>query len=115
VVGLTERRRGQKNDALDAFQRAEELRTGTIKTSVFKAPRRFSRLRELSRVHSMLVRDVVRVQGRLKAMYRAREVFRRRARAFTGRVGGRPGGPSFRCLAVGPPRSSTRNTTACGR
>lgn len=74
VAGLMQRSRGQKNDALDAFRRAEELRTGTIKTSVFKAPRRFSRLRELSRVHSMLVRDVVRVQGRLKAMYRARGV-----------------------------------------
>lgn len=74
VAGLTERRRGQKNDALDAFQWAEELRTRTIKTPVFKAPRQFSRLRELSRLHSMLVRDVVRVQGRLKAMYRARGI-----------------------------------------
>jgi transposase len=54
--------------------RAEELRTNAIKTSVFKAPRRFSRLRELARVHSMLVRDVVRVQSRIKVMYRARGI-----------------------------------------
>jgi len=74
VAGITEKRRGQKSDELDAFRCAEELRTGTIKISVFKAPRRFSRLRELSRVHSMLVRDVVRVQNRLKAMYRARGI-----------------------------------------
>ena len=73
VAGITESR-GQKSDVLDAFQRAEELRTGTVKTSVFKAPRRFSRLRELSRVHSMLVGDVVRVQNRLKAMYRSRGI-----------------------------------------
>ena len=73
VAGITESR-GQKSDELDAFRRAEELRTGTVKKPVFKAPRQFSRLRELSRVHGMLVRDVVRVQGRLKAMYRCRGV-----------------------------------------
>jgi transposase len=73
VAGVTESR-GQKSDVLDAFQRAEELRTGNVKTTVFKAPRRFGRLRELSRVHSMLVRDVVRVQSRLKAMYRSRGI-----------------------------------------
>ena len=74
VVAGIGKSRGQKSDVLDAFQRAEDLRTGTIKTHVFKAPRRFSRLRELSRVHSMLVGDVVRVQNRLKVMYRARGV-----------------------------------------
>jgi transposase len=73
VAGISESR-GQKSDVLDAFRRAEELRSGTIKTPVFKAPRRYSRLRELARVHSMLVRDVVRVQTRLKVMYRARGI-----------------------------------------
>lgn len=73
VAGIRDSR-GQKSDALDAFQRAEELRTGTIRKPVFKAPRLYSRLRSLGRVHSMLVRDVVRVQARLKAMYRARGV-----------------------------------------
>ena len=73
VAGISESR-GQKSDVLDAFRRAEELRSGTIKTPVFKSPRRYSRLRELARVHSMLVRDVVRVQTRLKVMYRARGI-----------------------------------------
>lgn len=73
VAGISQSR-GQKSDVLDAFLRAEELRTNSIKTPVFKAPRRFSRLRELARVHSMLVRDVVRVQSRIKAMYRARGI-----------------------------------------
>ena len=73
VAGISQSR-GQKSDALDAYMRAEELRTNAIKTSVFKAPRRFSRLRELARVHSMLVRDVVRVQSRIKVMYRARGI-----------------------------------------
>jgi len=73
VAGISESR-GQKSDEKDAFRRAEELRTGTVKTPVFKAPRRFGRLRELARVHAMLVRDVVRVQSRLKAMYRSRGI-----------------------------------------
>jgi hypothetical protein len=73
VAGISESR-GQKSDTLDAFRRAEELRTGTIKTPVFRAPRRYSRLRELARVHTMLVRDVARVQSRLKVMYRARGI-----------------------------------------
>lgn len=74
VAAIHERSRGPKSDVLDAFQRAEELRTNQVRKSVFKAPRRFSKLRELSRVHTMLVRDVVRVQGRLKATYRARGI-----------------------------------------
>jgi len=74
VVAGIGKNRGQKSDERDAFARAEELRTGTVKTAVFKAPRLYSRLRELARVHSMLVRDVVRVQARLKGMYRARGI-----------------------------------------
>jgi len=74
VAGIREKKRGQKSDTLDAFRRAEDLRTGSIKTPVFKAPRQFGRLRELARMHGALVQDVVRVQGRLKARYRARGV-----------------------------------------
>ena len=66
--------RGQKSDAIDAFKLAEALRTGSIRGSVFKAPRELGRLRELVRVHSMLVSDVMRVQLRMKSMYRARSV-----------------------------------------
>jgi len=74
VVAGIGKSRGQKSDTLDAFRRAEDLRTGSIKTSVFKAPRQFGRLRELARLHGALVQDVVRVQARLKARYRARGV-----------------------------------------
>ena len=38
VVAGIGKSRGQKSDILDAFQRAEDLRTGAIKTRVFKAP-----------------------------------------------------------------------------
>ena len=85
VASITESR-GQKSDMLDAFRRAEELRTGTVKKPVFKAPRQFSRLRELARVHWMLVRDVVRVQGRLKAMYRCRGVSTPGTRVYSPRA-----------------------------
>ena len=48
VTGITQSR-GQKSDVLDAFMRAEELRTNSIQTPVFKAPRTFTRLRDGSR------------------------------------------------------------------
>ncbi len=57
VAGISQSR-GQKSDVVDAFLRAEELRTNAIKTRVFKAPRRFTRLRELARVYSMLMAPV---------------------------------------------------------
>lgn len=73
VTTITESR-GPKNDAIDAFGLAEKLRTGAIKTSVFKDGGKFLRLRELARVHSMLVGDAVRVQCRIKALYRGRGI-----------------------------------------
>jgi len=41
---------------------------------VYKAPKEFAALRELARVHGMLVSDVVRVQLRLKSVYRSRAI-----------------------------------------
>ena len=41
---------------------------------VFKAPREFTRLRELSRIHMTLVGDVVRAQARIKSLYRSHGV-----------------------------------------
>jgi hypothetical protein len=60
VTGIS-RSRCRKSDQLDAFLRAEELRTNSIQTPVFKASRPFSRLRVLARVHSMRVRDFPRI------------------------------------------------------
>lgn len=39
VVASVSESRGQKSDLVDVFQRAEELRAGTIEKRVFKAPR----------------------------------------------------------------------------
>jgi transposase len=73
VTGVT-RSRGPKSDRVDAYALAEKLRTNAVDKPVFKAPSAFTRLRELARVHEMLVRDVVRVQARLKYVYRSRAV-----------------------------------------
>ena len=72
-MGVSESR-GPKNDERDAFALADNLRTGAIDTRVFKEAGAFKKLRELGRVHSMVVRDVVRVKNRLKALYRSRGV-----------------------------------------
>ena len=57
-----------------ALTLAQDLRQGKIETTVFKAPTRFTRLRELVRVHSMIVQDATRTQCRIKALFRGRGV-----------------------------------------
>jgi transposase len=77
VVMRSERTRGpkqNKNDEHDAFLLAEMLRTGRAQPRVFKEQGGFKRLRENARVYTMVMRDVVRVQNRIKALYRSRGV-----------------------------------------
>ncbi len=69
VAGISESR-GPKSDKRDAYGLAEKLRVGNLDKFVFKAPRQFTRLRELSRIHRTLVGDVVRAQSRIKSLYR---------------------------------------------
>ena len=73
VAGITESR-GQKSDKRDAYGLAEKLRSGTLDKRIFKPPRQFTRLRELSRIHITLVEDAVRAQSRIKSLYRARGI-----------------------------------------
>lgn len=73
VVTHVSESRGPKDDALDAFKIANALRVGTAEP-VFKDRGRFSRLRTLSDVYMMVTTDLVRVQNRLKALYRSRGV-----------------------------------------
>ena len=73
VAGITQSR-GPKSDKRDAYGLAEKLRVGNLDKPVFKAPRQFTRLRELSRIHMTLVGDVVRVQSRIKSLYRSRGI-----------------------------------------
>src|SRR3954471_16947173 len=67
VVAAISESRGQKNDEKDAFELAEQLRTGALKKRVFKEVGEYRTLRELGRTHAMIVQDVVRVQNRIKA------------------------------------------------
>lgn len=66
--------KGQKSDAQDALALADMLRRGTIDVRVFKAPTRFTRMRELVRVHRMLTQDLVRAKNRLQAVFQSRGV-----------------------------------------
>lgn len=75
VVAGVRQSRGLKSDKQDAYALAEKLRIGNLETSVFKAPTQFTRLRECARSPMTLVSDVVRVQARIKSVYRSRGVF----------------------------------------
>jgi transposase len=74
VAGVGEESRGPKSDAIDAVKLADRLRTGSIERRVYKDGGRYRVLRDLGRAHAMVVRDVVRVQNRLKSLYRSRGI-----------------------------------------
>ncbi len=72
VVEKPQWKPGAKSDAIDARGLAEHLRTGQVATEVYKAPRRYTKLRELARTYEMLTNDVVRAKNRLRSAYRRR-------------------------------------------
>jgi transposase len=75
VVGLGQRRsKGQKNDQRDAFALADMLRNNDLESVVYKQVGPYGTLRQLVKVHTQIVRDVVRVKNRLRAIYRSRGV-----------------------------------------
>ncbi|MFC1573477.1 transposase [Candidatus Eisenbacteria bacterium] len=69
-----QKNRGPKSDKRDGFALAEELRIGAIKTRVYKGAGEFGQLRDLSRAYTMVVSDSVRVQNRIKSLYRSRGI-----------------------------------------
>jgi hypothetical protein len=74
VVSQPPKNTGQKSDTLDAWGRADEIRTGSIKRPIFKAPGIYSALREAVRAHAALTKDVTRCKNRLKALFRSRGI-----------------------------------------
>ncbi len=74
VVAGIRKSRGPKDDKRDAFALAEGLRIGAIKTRVYKGAGEFGQLRELSRAYTMVVSDSIRVQNRIKSLYRSRGI-----------------------------------------
>lgn len=73
VVHVSESR-GPKDDTRDAFALAEQLRTNAIDTKVYKQTGAFTTLRQLAKAHATVVQDTVRVQCRLRAVFRSRGV-----------------------------------------
>jgi len=74
VVVVPPKRTGGKNDERDAWSRANDLRTGSIETHVYKAPQHLALLKNAVRAHGFAVRDVVRAKSRLKSAFLSRGV-----------------------------------------
>lgn len=74
VVVQALKSQGPKSDALDSWALAEMIRSGSRRRSVFKAPRRFTSLRQAVRGYVAVQRDLVRAKNRLHALYRSRGV-----------------------------------------
>jgi transposase len=74
VVAHVAESRGPKDDARDAYALAERLRTNALGTTVYKQTGEFATLRQLARTHATVVQDTVRVQSRLRALFRSRGV-----------------------------------------
>jgi transposase len=74
VVAVPEESKGSKDDLRDAWTRADELRTGRIRTRVYKAPKHLTALRSSAVAYRMATQDVVRVKNRLKAVLRSRGI-----------------------------------------
>ena len=73
VMGLGQTpSRGSKDDRRDAFWLADRMRLNDIEAPVYKHQGAFAALRQLVKVHAQIVRDVVRVQNRIRALFRSR-------------------------------------------
>ena len=64
VVAVPEENKDPKDDLRDAWARADELRTGRIRTRVFKAPKLLTALRSAACAYRMGTQEVVRVKNR---------------------------------------------------
>jgi len=74
VVTVPERNNGVKDDLRDAWARAEDIRTGRVRTRVYKAPKHLAALRSAACAYRLAMRDVVRIKNRLQAVLRSRGV-----------------------------------------
>jgi len=74
VVVQPARRTGNKNDSIDAWSLADQMRRGELKQPVYKAPSAFRPLREAVRCYEGVLGDSVRIKNRLRAVFRARGI-----------------------------------------
>jgi hypothetical protein len=61
---------GNKDDIRDAYRPAEDIRIGAAKPT-FKQLGQYKRLKSMTHTYSMVQRDTVRIQSRIKATYRS--------------------------------------------
>jgi transposase len=61
---------GNKDDIRDAYKLAEDMRIGAVKP-IFKELGQYKRLKSLTSTYTMLREDTVRIQNRIKAIYRS--------------------------------------------
>ena len=74
VVAGVRRQRGPKSDKRDAFALAEQLRIGALESRVYKGRGTLVLLASLSRAYTTLVSDSVRIQNRIKSVYRSQGI-----------------------------------------
>jgi transposase len=74
VVAAVRESRGPKSDKVDAFALAEQLRIGAIKRKVYKKRGEFGSLGHRAKAYTLLVADSVRVQNRIKSLFRSRGI-----------------------------------------
>ena len=74
VVMVPDRSHGSKDDVRDAWGRADDLRTGRIRTRVYKPPKQLAGLRSAATAYRVALQDVVRTKNRLKAVLRSRGI-----------------------------------------
>ena len=74
VVYQNEWTPGAKSDAIDAHGLAEKLRLGQAGPGVFKAPKRYRKLREWAHVYQALTQDATRAKNRLKSQFARRGI-----------------------------------------
>lgn len=74
VVYQNEWTPGAKSDAIDAHGLAEKLRIGQAGPGVFKAPKRYQKLREWARVYQAIAQDATRAKNRLKSHFGRRGI-----------------------------------------
>ena len=82
VVLNGQKSKGQKNDKIDAFGLAERVRLKDYEVPVYKEVGKFGELRELCFAHRKVVADHVRVQNRIKALFRSRGIDTKGDRLF---------------------------------
>jgi hypothetical protein len=74
VVSVPEKNVGPKDDLRDAWSRADDLRTGRVRTRVYKAPKHLAGLRCAACAYRIATQDMVRTKNRLRAVLRSRGI-----------------------------------------